>query len=108
MMRLPTVLHAGLRRLYDRARLLARVMRKASFRTERPARGTVLLSYITEPFFTSKGRSVFSTHSHHWEAVQIVRTYLDLGFNVDVIHYLNPVSYTHLRAHETDSYLVCR
>jgi len=64
-------------------------MRKASFRTERPARGTVLLSYITEPFFTSKGRSVFSTHSHHWEAVQIVRTYLDLGFNVDVIHYLN-------------------
>src|SRR5665647_2884230 len=23
-------------------------------------------------------------------------------------HFLNPVSYTHLRAHETDSYLVCR
>src|SRR5665647_1215246 len=24
------------------------------------------------------------------------------------IHYPSPVSYTHLRAHETDSYLVCR
>ena len=24
------------------------------------------------------------------------------------VHYLDPVSYTHLRAHETDSYLVCR
>src|SRR5664279_4264818 len=25
-----------------------------------------------------------------------------------VVNYVGPVSYTHLRAHETDSYLVCR
>ena len=34
---------------------------------------------------------------------------LELGFYfINLFQVLNPVSYTHLRAHETDSYLVCR
>ena len=28
--------------------------------------------------------------------------------SLEFFHYARPVSYTHLRAHETDSYLVCR
>ena len=39
-----------------------------------------------------------------------VCTYLaDNGVNIlDISQTIVPVSYTHLRAHETDSYLVCR
>src|SRR5680860_571039 len=32
----------------------------------------------------------------------------DLVASLLIVHGLHPVSYTHLRAHETDSYLVCR
>src|SRR5665647_691301 len=42
-----------------------------------------------------------------------IRLFLASGKSLEVIEYmsdteLEPVSYTHLRAHETDSYLVCR
>src|SRR5680860_1723870 len=35
-------------------------------------------------------------------------TTLNLNFDVCFLRVIIPVSYTHLRAHETDSYLVCR
>jgi hypothetical protein len=73
----------------DRARFLARVLRTTSFKAAGSARGNVLVSYVTEPFFLDSGAPIPTTHSQHWEATQIVRTYLEQGFNVDVIHYLN-------------------
>ena len=30
------------------------------------------------------------------------------NLSLKILIHINPVSYTHLRAHETDSYLVCR
>ena len=37
--------------------------------------------------------------------MEITKDILYVGVND---HLVDPVSYTHLRAHETDSYLVCR
>ena len=40
-----------------------------------------------------------------------IKTKLKRSIDIDAIitlHYFESVSYTHLRAHETDSYLVCR
>src|SRR5665647_1942739 len=39
-----------------------------------------------------------------WPKLLLLREFLKLSFSL--LH-LTPVSYTHLRAHETDSYLVC-
>lgn len=84
-----TLVGSELSRTYQRARMAGGWLRTRSFRAAGAARGDVLLSYVTEPFFLKRGDSIPSTHSHHWEAVQIVRSYLEQGFNVDVIHYLN-------------------
>src|SRR5665647_2197166 len=46
------------------------------------------------------GVSVSNTGHSHPKVVEAVRNQAGL--------YMHPVSYTHLRAHETDSYLVCR
>ena len=44
----------------------------------------------------------------YWEGERLAMAYAAAGFNAIVVNYTTPVSYTHLRAHETDSYLVCR
>jgi glycosyltransferase involved in cell wall biosynthesis len=49
--------------------------------------GHVLLSYILEPFNTKAGEPVSSCHTNYWESLQIARTFLDLGYAVDVIHW---------------------
>src|SRR5664279_4887169 len=41
-------------------------------------------------------------------AARVRRWLRDGAFDVVHVHEPAPVSYTHLRAHETDSYLVCR
>lgn len=56
--------------------------------TTRPTQGTVLLSYILDSFLRP-GRPVPNTHTHYWESLQIARTFLDLGYDVDVISYKN-------------------
>lgn len=57
--------------------------------TVRPARGSVLLAYVLEPFLLSPGEPVSTAHTHHSESLLIARTWLDLGFDVDVIDYRN-------------------
>jgi glycosyltransferase involved in cell wall biosynthesis len=54
-------------------------------------RGNVLISYIVEPFLHPE-RPVPSSHTHFGEAVIMARTFLDLGFNVDVIDYRNDIA----------------
>src|SRR5665647_1894248 len=39
---------------------------------------------------------------------QCAFTVINVGYDAKIPDVLHPVSYTHLRAHETDSYLVCR
>ena len=63
--------------------------RLVSLKPDGPVRGHVLLSFINAPFFLKPGQPVSNAHTHHWEARQMAQTYLDLGYAVDVIHYLN-------------------
>lgn len=51
--------------------------------------GNVLLSYIIEPFLVNDDSLVSNSHTHDWESLQIGRTFLELGYAVDVIDYRN-------------------
>jgi glycosyltransferase involved in cell wall biosynthesis len=50
-------------------------------------RGSALLSYIIEPFLLKNGEAVSNAHTHDWESFQIGRTFLDLGYSLDVIDF---------------------
>ena len=52
-------------------------------------KGHVLLSYIIESFTTDQDDPVFRSHTHYWETRQMVNTFLDLGYAVDLISYRN-------------------
>ncbi|HKN87493.1 MAG TPA: glycosyltransferase [Nitrospiraceae bacterium] len=51
-------------------------------------RGQVLLSYIIDGFLASAD-TVRSNHPNYWEAVQIAQTFLDLGYDIDIVSYRN-------------------
>lgn len=63
--------------------------RVASLKPDKPPRGNVLLSYIISPFFLEAGQPVQNSHTHYWESLQIARTFQELGYCVDVIHWQN-------------------
>ena len=56
--------------------------------TDRPARGTVLLSYVLEGFL-KPNEPLPLHHTNYWEAQQIARTFLELGYDVDAIDHRN-------------------
>ncbi|MCF6147971.1 MAG: glycosyltransferase [Candidatus Kuenenia sp.] len=60
-----------------------------TLKPERECRGNVLLSYIIDPFLLKEGESVSNNHTNHWESLQMAKTFLDLGYCVDAIHYGN-------------------
>jgi len=60
-----------------------------SLRPEGAPRGRVLLAYILAPFLLRPGQPVSADHTNHSESVLIARTFLDLGYAVDVIHFRN-------------------
>ncbi len=60
-----------------------------SLEPEGPPKGNVLLSYVNEAFFLAPGEPVPHSHTNYWEALQIARTFLDLGYYVDVISRYN-------------------
>lgn len=77
-----------------RPRHLARVVKDRTqhfhLKTRHRARGRVLLSYIMDPF--RKPRSTtWDSHPQHWESRQIAATFLEFGYDVDVVSYLNRV-----------------
>lgn len=53
------------------------------------AKGHVLISYIIESFTTDPNHPVFRSHTHYWETRQMVNTFLELGYAVDLISYRN-------------------
>ena len=53
------------------------------------SQGNVLLSYIIDPFLLRPNQSVSHAHTHDWESLQMARTFLDLGYSVDVVSYEN-------------------
>ncbi len=60
-----------------------------SLKTTLPSRGNVLLAYILDPFLLAKGEEINLGHTHHFESTLLAQSYLDLGYDVDVISYLN-------------------
>ena len=58
-------------------------------------RGDVLVAYIIDAFALKKGPEpideslVPHSHTHWWESLQIVQTFLDLGYRVDAISWRN-------------------
>lgn len=52
-------------------------------------RGTVLLSHIRGDFLNNPDRPIPNTHTNFWTALEMARTFLELGYRVDVISFGN-------------------
>ena len=59
--------------------------RVVSLTLEKPSRGEVLLSWLLEPFVLKPDEPMLNSHTQYWECAQIARTFLNLGYSVDVI-----------------------
>jgi len=60
-----------------------------SLSPQEASRGTVLFSYIIDGLLLKPGQAVPNTHTNIWETIEIAKIFVDLGFSVDVISYLN-------------------
>ena len=60
-----------------------------SLKTTLPSKGSVLLAYILDPFLLGEGEDINFGHTHHFESTLLAQSYLDLGYDVDVISYLD-------------------
>jgi glycosyltransferase involved in cell wall biosynthesis len=61
-----------------------------SLKSRNGSKGDVLLSYFTEFFLLPNGQSPpTNTHSRYWESLLMGRTFVDLGYDVDVIYHTN-------------------
>lgn len=74
-------------RLQGQARDKHRVVFR--FKAKGPRQGAVLVSLITEPFLRPPGTPISHDHTHHWETVEIVEVWREMGFDVDVIRWTN-------------------
>ncbi|OGW54059.1 MAG: hypothetical protein A2Y81_13155 [Nitrospirae bacterium RBG_13_43_8] len=48
-------------------------------------KGSVLLSYLVDPFLVAENDLLFNKHTNYWECLQIAKTFLNMGYRVDVI-----------------------
>lgn len=58
-----------------------------SLKPEKTCQGNVLLSYIIEPFLLRNSERPPNTHTHYGESLEIAKTFLTLGYAVDVVDY---------------------
>lgn len=65
--------------------------RIVSLQPNRPAVGNVLISYILKPFLLKPGEPIPTSHTHYWECLQMAKTFLEMGYCVDVIRFDNDV-----------------
>ncbi len=56
---------------------------------ERSPQGYVLLSHQIRGFLLPPGQPIPMEHHNYWVALQMARTFIDLGYGVDVIDYRN-------------------
>ncbi len=63
--------------------------RMLTFCPERPSQGRVLFSYIIDGFLLEPGEPVPNGHTNFWQSVKMAETFVELGYEVDVIHYTN-------------------
>jgi glycosyltransferase involved in cell wall biosynthesis len=85
----PYLLARELRASFRRVRTIEMETQIVSLRPDNPPRGNVILSYILDPFLLRPGQAVPNTHSNHWESLLMTRTFLEMGYAVDVISHLN-------------------
>ena len=52
-------------------------------------RGTVLFSYLLDPFVLPSGQPLPATHTNLWESWCIAQTFLERGYAVDVVSFAN-------------------
>jgi len=57
--------------------------------SDRRTEKEVLLSYLTHPFHVKPDDPAFYSHTNTWECLQMARTWLQHGYNVDVIDWDN-------------------
>lgn len=62
-----------------------------SLQPEKQTQGTVLISYHIKPFLLKPGEPIPNSHTSQWRCVQMAKTFLDLGYSVDVIDSHNHV-----------------
>jgi hypothetical protein len=60
-----------------------------SLRPQGANKGNVLLSYDVLPFLLKKNNPILNSHHMYWECVEITKTFLNLDYCVDIIHYNN-------------------
>ncbi len=60
-----------------------------SLKTRDYSIGNMLLSYRIEPFLLGPGESIPNSHTNYWESYQIAMTFLNMGYNVDIIDFRN-------------------
>jgi glycosyltransferase involved in cell wall biosynthesis len=58
-----------------------------SLEPQKPLKGHVLLSHVVRAFLLSPGQPIPMEHHNYWVALQMAKTFLDLGYGVDVINY---------------------
>ena len=56
---------------------------------EEEKRGDALVSFWIDPFLLKDGAPMPHSHTAFWESYQIARTWSDLGYETDVIHWTN-------------------
>ena len=81
--------HRSARRALDRLIRLARRVeqRRVGLEPDDDPLGRVLLSYVVDPFLLRDEAAIDHAHTQDWESWTIARTWLELGFAVDVIHW---------------------
>lgn len=61
-----------------------------SLQPDNRSRGNVLVSFNIKPFLSSNAVPYFDkSHTLYWESYQIVKTFLDYGYSVDVVNHFN-------------------
>jgi len=60
-----------------------------TLRPEGSSRGRVLFSYIIDAFLLPPGDSIPKSHTNFWQSWQMAKTFVQLGYEVDVIHWTN-------------------
>ena len=89
----PPFLAADARRLVTKARRRARRVERRvvtlSPSGPRPPRGAVLFSFILDPFLLAPDAAIPYEHTHDWESLRMACTFVELGYEVDAIHWTN-------------------
>jgi hypothetical protein len=60
-----------------------------SLSPEGERRGRVLFSYIINGFLLKSGEPMPNKHTNFWQTARMAETFVELGYEVDVIHYTN-------------------